>query len=456
MWSTTILGGSPKKLADEAQRGAVSPDGSTIAYFKNRSGDFYREIWLMGTEGENPRRIVKAEEQEGIAILTWSPSGKRIAYRSFKPKSQSVESCDLNGAARTTISTDGQVGYIDWISPGRLIYSRGVEDSPVLASNLWEQRIDDVTGVPRGKPRRLTDWSGFLVWDLSATADGKHLAFVRGTYYQPLFVAELADDGTRLINPRRFTEDEYINMPVGWTADSREVIFTSDRGGSYGIYRQRLDGPVAQSISTSLSLDVAVAHLSPDRSWILFNAGPRHTPRLPPSRIYRLAVGGGTTQQLLEARNIGNVDCSGPDANRCVYSSESEDGREMVITSFDPISGRGKELCGFRFSPAETCGCCPRTAPKLLSPSITEKRTRFNSSRWTRAEHRAVHIPESHQCCTSVGWSPDSKSVYVGTEGSHTATLLHIDRKGMWYPSGSSPTMAPLAPPRPLTVATSR
>ena len=45
----------------------------------------------------------------------------------------------------------------------------------MVASNLWELNVDDVTGVPRSKPRRLTDWSGFLVYDISATSDGKLL-----------------------------------------------------------------------------------------------------------------------------------------------------------------------------------------------------------------------------------------------------------------------------------------
>src|SRR5262245_54659237 len=91
-----------------------------------------------------------------------------------------------------------------WISPGRFIYSRGVEDSPMLASNRWDLKVDDQAGASRGKPCRLTDWSGFMVWKMSATADGKHLAHLRGTYYQPIFAAELAEVGQRAaVRPER-------------------------------------------------------------------------------------------------------------------------------------------------------------------------------------------------------------------------------------------------------------
>ncbi|HMC59594.1 MAG TPA: protein kinase, partial [Candidatus Solibacter sp.] len=81
LWSTPTLGGAPKKLADGAADGAVSPDGLSIAYLREPVGDLYREIWLMGPRGESPHKIVTAGEQAIIGNVKWSPAGNRIAYQ---------------------------------------------------------------------------------------------------------------------------------------------------------------------------------------------------------------------------------------------------------------------------------------------------------------------------------------------------------------------------------------
>ena len=87
---------------------------------------------------------------------------------------------------------DDKLQDFAWITPGRLIYSRSVEDnSDYYSADLWDLKVDSITAVPQGKPRRLTDWSGFWVSGLSATSDGKHLAFLRGTSHESAFVGDL-------------------------------------------------------------------------------------------------------------------------------------------------------------------------------------------------------------------------------------------------------------------------
>jgi len=341
--------------------------------------------------------------------------------------------------------SDEQLVAITWIRPGRLVYSRAVEASSVLASNLWELKVDDTSGSPRSKPRRLTDWSGFLVFGLSATADAKQLAFLRGTYYQPIFVADLADNGNRLVNPHRFTQDQYINMQVGWTPDSQEVFFTSDRGGTYGIYRQGLNASVPQTVNASLSMDVGVAHLSPDASWILFNAAPHKLMRTNPSQIYRLAADGGSAQLLLEAKEIHNLTCSGRIANKCVYGSPTEDKRELIITAFDPIAGKGKELLRIPTEPDVGYGW-------MLSPDgsqIAFQNEHGNPNKIQfvpidGSKTRSVELKGSFLSCTSIDWAPDSKSLFVGTEASDGATLLHVDLKGNARPIWQQPHNGPV------------
>jgi Tol biopolymer transport system component len=434
LWYAPILGAAPKKLADDAAHGLVSPNGTSVAFARVPAAELYAELWVMGAQGESPHRLLQAEQCDhcGIGNYKWSPTGSRIAYQKFERKSRFVESCDLNGSTRTKMLSDDQLVQIDWVYPGRLIYSRGVEGSGVLASNLWELKVDDSTGVPRGKPRRLTDWSGFLVFDMNATADGKHLAFMRVTYYQPILLTDLAENGTRTLNVRRLTSDEYINMPGAWTPDSRELIYTSDREDMRGIYKLALDGSAPQSISTTLALDVGVARLSPDGSWIVFNGRPHGGIREVPVGIYRVAVDGGVAQLLFEAKDNMNLDCSGRSANRCVYDSSPQGRREVIFSSFDPAHGSGREL--FRVPMEAASG----GYGWMLSPDgsqIALVRLRGNPHQvelfpLDGSPRQTIEIKGPYLTCTSIEWAPDSKTVLVGIEESHSATLLRIDLKG--------------------------
>jgi serine/threonine protein kinase/Tol biopolymer transport system component len=236
VWLIPILGGEAQKLVEvEAMfgGGTVSPDGSNIAYQRLRSSDGAREIWVMGSHGESPHKILTAESQATFKGLAWSPAGNRLAYRSRHDRSNrteiKVQSCDLSGADITTILLDNHLSAFTWMSSGRFIYSRNTEVGSAESDNLWELKVDGKNGTPQGKGRLLTDWSGFSVYSLSATADGKQLVFLRGNDHSSVFVGDLAGKGSRLVNFRRLTLDDNYNIPSAWTPDSREVIFSSER-----------------------------------------------------------------------------------------------------------------------------------------------------------------------------------------------------------------------------------
>ena len=114
--------------------------------------------------------------------------------------------------------------------------------------NLWEVPSRSVlrTGPAAGKPRRLTKWTGFTITDLSATADGKRLAFLKWSAQGDVYVASLKPGNAGIDTPRRLTLDERDDVPTAWSADSREVYFQSDRQGTIGAYRQRIDGDTAE------------------------------------------------------------------------------------------------------------------------------------------------------------------------------------------------------------------
>jgi hypothetical protein len=161
----------------------------------------------MGPHGESPHKIITADDLSGFKHIAWSPEGDRIAYKHWHQQGDdivvSVESSDLNGTNKTTILSDNKLEDFAWVSSGRLIYSQNMEGygSDYTADNLWEVRVDPKKGTPQGAPRRLTDWSGFSVTGLSATADGEHLQFLRSTHHHSVFVGEFRTTETALLTP---------------------------------------------------------------------------------------------------------------------------------------------------------------------------------------------------------------------------------------------------------------
>jgi Tol biopolymer transport system component len=432
LWSAQILGGTPRKLADDTTSGVVSPDGSSIAFLKVPFRDAQREVWIMTAQGEAPHKIVTAGEQSGIAIVQWSPQGNRIAYFLSDPDGTYIDSCDLNGAGKTRILSDKTVIYFLWPAPGRIIFSRIVEGISLWTTNLWELKVDDRAGTPQGEPRRLTDWSGFVATSLSATPGGQQLTYLRATYYQPVSVADVSGKATAMLTPRRLTVDEFVNTVTGWTADSREVIFVSNRGGHSGVYRQALDGIGPRLVTALPGREVGVARLSPDGAWIVLNAAPSALASREPPRIYRVAVEGGAAQPLFIAKGLDNLDCTGRAANLCIYSSDREDGREVTFTAFDPIAGKGKELLRF---PAERGGY-----RWMLSPDGS--RIAFTNGlgnpfpvqliSLNGGETRVMQVKGGFS--GGIDWAADSESVIVGSEGTDGATLLKVDLNGHAQP----------------------
>jgi Tol biopolymer transport system component len=117
LWAISILGGPARKLYDYVSGGyvaSVSPDGSQIAFLTQ--GVPSREIWMIGSNGEEPHRVVVADEFDGFMDFSWAPGGKRFAYiRRHKDPDKAhlfLETRDLTGNSPTLIFSDPKAhGY---------------------------------------------------------------------------------------------------------------------------------------------------------------------------------------------------------------------------------------------------------------------------------------------------------------------------------------------------------
>jgi Tol biopolymer transport system component len=157
-------------LMDNAAAGAVSPDGSRIAY--HAVPNFDSELWLIGSDGANPRKIAAVEtsgEPQGSQIgpVVWSPSGQRIAYveshvGAFYPPQDSSSlllTRDANGGdLQVILKDDARLEQaLCWAANGHILYAyREDPTSERGDQGVYSILVDERSGKATGQPQTIT------------------------------------------------------------------------------------------------------------------------------------------------------------------------------------------------------------------------------------------------------------------------------------------------------------
>jgi len=169
IWGISVLTGAAIELRQGALASALSRDGSQIAMLTG-GNDLNSEIWVMGSQGEDARKIAAAAANENsyYSRADWLPSGQRIlAQKIHQAQSAteiSVESIDINGGKPTTAVHDASK-WVDFrlLPEDRMLYIAREPASNAADTNLWISPTDPKTGAPTGQPRRLSDLAGFWI-----------------------------------------------------------------------------------------------------------------------------------------------------------------------------------------------------------------------------------------------------------------------------------------------------
>jgi len=304
-WLVSVLGHTPRKLRDSAEAYSVSPDGSLIAFGTNKGKLGDREISLMNAEGEQARKLYDTDESSAICCLTWSGNGKRIIYVKTDASGDTFLSRDLNGGPAATIFRPEETKKLQdflWLPDGRFLYSVEEQGSSFNNScNFWILPIDPRTGQVSDKPRRLTNWSDFCLGQMSMTADGQHLVFLKWSAAQTSYLADLTSSGTRISNLRHFPATENSDALADWMSDGKSLVLVSNRSGQFGVYKVPVDADEAEPIV--IEGFGRNPRTTPDGKWIVYlGAGDKAPPadRKPPP-VMRVSVNSGPSEKRLMA-----------------------------------------------------------------------------------------------------------------------------------------------------------
>ena len=273
-------------------------------------------IWRVAEKGGTAEQVIAVAKDEVAESPQMLPDGRSVLFTvasgadNVRWERAKIVVQAIGSATRTTLIEDGADGT--YLRTGHIVFARG----GVLFAVQYDPRRSSVTGSPvpvvegvRRSPSGRTgaahfrvSTTGTLVYipgpsstslvptDLAvidrkgaahplqltprlyefprASLDGKRIAFGTDDLKEAdIWILELERGGT----PRQLTTGGRNRFPI-WTRDGVWITFQSDRGGDYGIFRQRADGTgSAERLTTA---EQGTSHVpeawSPDGQNLLF------------------------------------------------------------------------------------------------------------------------------------------------------------------------------------------
>lgn len=187
----------------------VSPDGKTIVFTSNRSGDL--ELWTMNIDGTNQKQITFGLGYDGGAFF--SPDGKKLVFRASRPKTEEeireykellakglvaptnmeIYTCNVDGSDLKQITHLGKANWAPFFHPSgqKIIFSSNHHSEKGYDFQLYMINLNG------GGLERITNNSMFNAFPMFSP-DGKKIVFSSnrnngGTRDTNLFIADWVD-----------------------------------------------------------------------------------------------------------------------------------------------------------------------------------------------------------------------------------------------------------------------
>ena len=285
---------------------------------------------------------------------------------------------------------------------------------------------DPSTGTQSGDSTRLAGWKNFSAWSPQASADGKRLIVQRTHIENGIYIGDLAF-GNKGFTPHRFTLDNWYNTVGAWTRDSKAILFSTKRNGSWTILKQDIDAKTPETLITG-SENYFSPKVSSQGTLLYTATASPDWARDTTARLMSTPEHGGARSTLMRGRY--SYECGSAPSSRCVVS-ELED-RQLVFFDLDPVKGRGEEIAriaGYQgFEPAWDL------SPDGARVAIADHGQGKGEIRILNLADRKVTVlpvgDRKWQSLQQIRWAADGKSLFAHAQSASSFALLSVDAKG--------------------------
>jgi Tol biopolymer transport system component/DNA-binding winged helix-turn-helix (wHTH) protein len=269
IYTVSALGGPERKVRDIEVRGEISwsPDGKWLALAQG--GAFHSAIFILSTEGGEPRRVPNPNFRMFDDAPAFSPDGSSLAFANCVSR----YICDIYlQQLRSDGSPDGnprQIAHpglgiysLAWSRDGRSLIYPGVQNFGTL-SYLWRTGSDG-----RGSPQRI-EISGPRASAPSASLAAARLVFENSLEDPDIW--RYNTDGSSEVKPL-ITSSLWEYAPQ-YSPDGTKIVFCSDRAGEgTEIWVTQADGSRPVEMTRGPGVNQGTPRWSPDGHWIAFDS----------------------------------------------------------------------------------------------------------------------------------------------------------------------------------------
>ncbi len=297
LWTTAMLGGTPRKLSDHLVNGARwSPDGRSVVFYDLRT------IYKIGADGENLTKVWQAPKD--VDDLAFSPDGRQLSVTVATPP-------DTSRLWR--LSADGQNAQplqLDWPDDVEQFAAQWTPDGRHFVFSSNREGRDNIYEVVA--PR----WFEFWKKPAPVRITGNQIPILASTPSRDsrsLFVLGKMDEGAmRYYDPqsKKLTPflDDLSMLGFVISPDHQWMAYTDYPAKN--LWRSKLDGSEKLQFTHSYAV---MEQWSPDGKWLVYSDW---------KHLFLVSSDGGAPQKLT------------PDGETPVGPTWSPDGKTIAFSYF--------------------------------------------------------------------------------------------------------------------------